>query len=337
MLSILKTSILLTVLLVVSIKSLQSQVISQDSRGKDILEIYKIKELQASFTPGQFSLQSTFSIPYARYYYHLGDTSQRIVSKAKAISITGKVTGEGVASGKPFSLSNQLARPDFRLELGNQWTIEKFDNILSATTPAAFLAGVIVYAETQNVNFYDTLSKHSSNKHPFNFGLRGHITFFETWTGRFALSFSGDIGRSYRQDALKSFQNRTTDLYIDPNITAVNEIAGSIGQLDEVAAYRLRASMPVFIFRLLNVIPYYSAYGYKGVTAGQAGGFNINIGNGLPRRAGSTLENGFGLGVDWVKSKGKWSSGNYFIYGTLDIGFLKGTFNPKSTGNRKVL
>jgi len=44
--------------------------------------------------------------------------------------------------------------------------------------------------------------------------------------------------------------------------------------------------------------------------------------NGKPMKTNSALAQGFGIGIDWLKKKGKWSSGNYFIYGSLNLSFF---------------
>lgn len=322
------------VLLLLSFTQSFSQKIIKDSRGKDILEYYKGGAIQGDFSPTQTSLSVSYSqvLGSPVYYYVNQDTTQKTVGKSHAISFTGKIEGSGTDAGKPFNISKGLIRPSYRLEVGYQRTIDKFYNIskIPDSKPFAFNAGVNIFGEYQDINLYDTLSKIQSNLHPFVYGIHTHVTFFNSkgfkkgLLKNFACAFSlsGDISSTYNSENFTSYQERTASGYMDANIIALGEETGNIGTYERDGAYRLRASLPIFLNQYINLAPYASMYGFHGGSNNWLPGFSINFFIGSPRAEKSSLEQGFGFAVDWPKTKGE-RKPTFAIYGSLAFDKLK--------------
>lgn len=302
------------------------QIIMQDSRGKDVFEYYKGGDLQATFVPSQISTQINYNAVIGnRSFFYVGDTTQKTVGVSHSISLIGKVTGSGTNEGKPYDVDNGLKRPAFRAEVGWQRNINTFYDIRLIPDNNRFTHafGINFYGELQNVNFYDTLSQKQTNEKPFIYGIHTHANFFETRLGVAAISFSGDLYRSYNQDALIPYQERTGSTYIDPNIISTGSVLGNIGTFDKATAFRLRASLPIFIHKYVSFTPYTSYYGYLGEQTKNLTGFALNFFNGTPRDKKSSIAKGLGIGIDWEKIKDNWSLANISLYGSLDLELLK--------------
>lgn len=298
-----------------------------DSRGKDVFEFYKGGSLQATLVPTQVSMQLNYNLvlgsPY--YFYVEGDTARKTVGASTSLSFVGKVTGGGANKGKPYDVINGLVRPSYRAEIGLQRNLNTFYNIKLIPRGNNFThaGGMSVYLEYQNVNFYDTLSQIIDNKRPIIYGLHGHINLFHTKSGLFAISLSGDIYKSYNQDALTPFQERTQSTYIDPNVVSVGDVFGNIGAFDRVTAYRLRASLPIFVNEWISLTPYTSMYGYIDDEPKNLTGMALNLFNGSPAELKGSIVQGFGIGVDWLRDNNEWSSANVSLYGSLNLDLLR--------------
>lgn len=321
-------------LLLFSCKQSFGQKIIKDSRGKDVLEYYKGGAIQGDFSPTQTSLSVSYSqvLGSPVFYYVNKDTTQKTVGKSHAISFTGKIEGSGTDAGKPFNISKGIVRPLYRLEIGYQRTIDKFYNIskIPSSRPFAFNAGANIFGEYQDINLYDSLHKTQSNLHPFVYGLHGHVTFFNSKGFKkgllkefaWAFSVSADISSNYNSENFISYQERTASGYIDANIIALGEETGNIGTYKRARAYRMRASLPIFLNQYINLTPYASMYGFNGSSNNWLPGFSINFFTGSPRAEKSGLEQGFGLAVDWAKTKGV-RKPTVAIYGSLAFDKLK--------------
>jgi|GEM_PF-2426827 len=317
------------------LSSLHAQVIVQDSKGKDIFELYKAGTLTGSFAPSQLSMQINYNFIIGKpYYYYLNDTTNKTISVARAFSITGKVTGAGVNQGKPFSLNKELIRPSYRLELGYQRTLEVFNNI-KLIDWFTYAAGGNIFGEIQNINLYDSVTKITKSLKPFVFGMHGHITAFHK-SGVFAISLSQDIGKTYNQDNFLPYQNRA-GTYIDQNVVSQAAFVGNIGVYKKVVSYRTRLSTPIFFNKYFNLIPYYVKSGYINDQSADIGGIALNFFNGNPRETNGIVGQGFGIGLDWVKNKGNWSSPNYFIYGSLNLELVRKVFKPEEKKGNVLL
>lgn len=310
------------------------QKIMQDSRGKDILEYYKGGAIQGEFSPTQTSLAVSYSAVLGQpvYYYVNGDTTQKTVGKSNAISFKGKVEGSGTDAGKPFNLGKGLVRPSYRLEFGYQRTLDKFYRValLPKGKPFAYSAGINLFAELQDINLYDTIAKVQTNRKPLIYGLHSHVTIFNKGgfseglfkTFGWAFSFSADLSSTYDSEAFISYQERTAAGYIDANIVALGDEAGNIGTFRRAGAYRLRAAVPLFLSKYINITPYASVYGFNGGSNHWLPGFSLNFFSGSPRSENSSLEQGFGIAVDWPKSKGA----NVAIYGSISFDKMNKAF-----------
>jgi len=307
------------------------QYIMQDSRGKDVLEYYKTGALQATFVPSQISTQLNYNFPVSRSFFYILENGNkdtvRTIASSVAFSLVGKVAGTGSTEGKPFNVNTGLKRPSFRLELGLQRNIDTFFNVSKIPKGNKFThtVGFNIYGEYQNVNFYDTISSLQSNKRPFNYGLHTHITWYRTRGFRtiaWAFSLSADYSKTYNQDALIPYQENGRGTFIDPNVISVGEVVGQIGSFAKKNAFRLRASFPIFLGPYVNVTPYASVYGYGGLQENWMPGIAFNFLNGSPVAKSTTIAQGFGFGIDWVKSKAKWSSPYYSLYGSLNLDLM---------------
>ncbi|MFB9864806.1 hypothetical protein [Rufibacter immobilis] len=303
-----------------------SQIIMQDTRGKDVFEFYKGGDFQATFVPSQISAQANYNFVLGSpFFYYIDSVSNKTVGVSYSLPVILKITGSGINQGKPYDIESGLVRPAYRLEVGWQRNLNTFYNIRAIPEGNNFThaMGINLYGEIQNVNFYDTIAQKQTNERPFVYGFRAHANFFETWYGVLALSFSIDLYRSYNQENLKLYQQRTIGTYIDPNIIATNPVMGNIGVFEKATAYRLRGSLPIFINQYVSFIPYTSFYGYLDDDIKNTSGFTLNILNGAPRMKNSSIAQGFGFSIDWENNNSKWSSPNYSLHGSFDIALLR--------------
>lgn len=313
-----------------------AQSISQDSRGKDVMEVYKAENLTGSFAPTQLSLSLNYNfIIGAPFYFHpTGFSARPTISISHAISVTAKITGSGTGQGKPFNFSKELVRPAYRLEIGYQRTIDMFNDI-KAIPSFTYVAGGYLYGEWQSINLYDTTLGITTSKKPFTFGGHGHFTMFHK-SGWFAISLSQDIGFTYNQEAFTPYQ-AAAGTFIDNNIVSQQAFLGNIGTYNKATSFRARVAVPVFFNEFVNITPFLNRYGYFSKNGNTVAGMTINLFNGSPRKKDGTIGKGFGIGVDWVKSKEKWTSPSYFIFGNLDLNFLKKSPKPIDNNTDKLL
>lgn len=313
-----------------------AQKLIQDSRGKDVFENYLGEAVQAEFSPGQTALGVTYSkIIGSPIFYFVGDTAHKTVGKSTSISITGKVEGSGTDDGKSFSISKGLVRPSFRLELGLQRNLNTFYNLrlIPAHKPFTYMYGGHVYGEYQNVNFYDTLAKVQTGKRPFIYGVHVHGTVFHARGFKnlsWAFSLSADLSSNYNSEDFIAYQARSETTYIDPTVVSQGDQLGNIGTYSRTRAYRVRASLPVFINRIVNITPYASVYGYKNGSTNYMPGFAVNFFSGAPMAEKTALAQGFGIAVDWTKTKGAWKTATVSIYGALSLQLIRDAMKFKS-------
>ncbi len=313
-----------------------AQSISQDSRGKDVMETYKAENLTGSFAPTQLSLSLNYNFVIGSpFYFHpTGYLDQPTISASHSISVTTKITGSGTSQGKPFNFSKELVRPAYRLEIGYQRTIDKFNDIKSIPI-FTYATGIQLYGEWQSLNLYDTVSRRTTSKKPFTFGGHAQFTLFHK-SGWFAISFSQDFGFTYNQDGFTPYQ-AAAGTFIDNNVVSQQAFLGHIGVFDKAKSFRTRVSIPFFLNEFVNITPYFNRYGYINASGNTVAGMTLNLFNGSPRKKDGTIGKGFGIGMDWVKSKDKWTSPNYFIFGTLDLNFLKKDYKSIDNNKDKLL
>lgn len=311
-----------------------AQVVSQDSRGKDVLEVYKAETFTGSFTPGQLSLSLGYSFILGKPIPYITSAGNTTITASHALSLNAKITGAGTESGKPFDLKQQLVRPTYKLEVGYHRTIDKFNDI-SNIPLFTYSAGIIGFGERSKLNIYDTASKETTVHIPVLLGGRAYLNLFHK-SGYFAISVSHEFATAYNKDILKSYQQRE-NTYIDDNIVSQGDLFGFMGKYQKETSHRSRISLPVFINKYLNINPYYNWYGYVDKTTKKNIGFAFNFFNGSPREKDSRIGKGFGIGTDWVHDGKSWSSPKYFIFGVIDNNFLKKpAAAPKTKGNKNL-
>jgi hypothetical protein len=315
-----KRTVVTSLFFLFSCFQVHAQALIQDSRGKEVFEYYRSENFQASFAPTQLSLQANYNFVLGNpYYFYVGDTTRKTVGKANALSVTFKVAGSGKDEGKLFSVRDGLTRPTYKLELGWQRTLNTFYNIKLVPQTFVYSAGISGFAERNDLVFYDTLSRKRSSETPVFLGVHGHYTLYETKYGRFVFSVSGDLGKTYNQDNLTPFQERSTTGYIGPDVVSVGEVGGQIGAFQKETRYRIRLSIPVFVTDWLNITPYTSVFGYTGSRAKHLPGLAISFFNGAPFVNKSSLAQGFGLGFDCLNDKNGWSKVRVSLFGTLKV------------------
>lgn len=310
----------------------------QDSRGKEIFEYYKAGSFQASFTPTQTALEVGYGFILGdKYYYHLtGDTSKKTIGVSQSINLSFKAAGSGTNQGKSFDVATGLNRPSYRVEIGFQRNLNTFyDLSLLKRTPFVYMAGVSAYGEYHHLNFYDATTKVRTKHRPLVIGIHGHSTWFTTssiqrgWLSgtSMGISISGDIASSYNQDGLVPYQDRKPETYIDNEVIAIGDMEGNIGVFERKLTYRARVSIPIFFSRFVNITPYGSVYGYGSKQPNLMPGIAANFLTGSPMAKNSSLDQGFGIALDWINSKGTWKSAVVSLYGSLKFDLSKK--NPK--------
>lgn len=323
-----------------------------DSKGKDIFTVYQTKSLSFPISPAATEFKATLTTRLTegiQYYlpsgpndflvedtsnggfkYRTQDSSKFTVAKSWGAIMSLK-TG-----GITNVLSNSSAfNPTYGLALGISNNIDVFnnwDNIRRLNQLFIRTFSLTAFVNRDNVKIYDTLKRAGSRQRPVSAGLTFDHTVFskKLLPGKWilAISFSATAEYGWNTADLVKYQDNKP-IYTDPNAVSLGDVAGRIGNLDRQNNFRFRLSVPVFVPAIdlpvidtalqLTVIPYYASFGKADASFSRQTGVFLNISPGRFYTRDAKLVSGVGIGIDWIRTKEKWSGRNVYVAGTLNI------------------
>jgi hypothetical protein len=295
----------------------RSQDIATDSKGKGVFTYLSNKKVRLDFSSKDFSL--TFSTPPkgVRYVKKEDDTTIINVRKVGSFYFQPALLN---ASDLVTLSELQKFRPGGKLKIGYQRIVDSINRNFSGCT---YAIGANIFAAIDNLKLYNTEINTIEKKYPLSFGIEfNYILFQPAGLSWMLVAANASLSRGWNDEDLLNFKE-SKDAIITPAVVAFEKFDGKYGTVsNEINRFRISVSVPLKL-GYYNPIPYVVLSARSEKEPGYFIGFYNNVLSKKINFKQFTLPTSFGLGVDWSKISGNWSSVNVFVRGNIQFGDYK--------------
>ncbi|MCU0336302.1 MAG: hypothetical protein MUF12_00430, partial [Sediminibacterium sp.] len=285
---------------------------------KSVFVAFPFKKTRFDFTSKDFSL--TFQFKYFETFFGKLITKSQTDSeflRNVTKSTVGIIQVSVLNANDIVNLSDFTNfRPGLSIKLGAQRNVDKIeDNFDKATWGGGFN----LYGSFDNFKLYETENNQIKKKYPVSYGLEGNITFFPPNTRKMILALNANIGKGFNDNGLKNFKELNS-VTLTPTVVAFEKFDGKFGKLEtDLFKARFTASAPM-TFGNFQPIPYLVFSSIENDEPAYFVGIYLNL---LAKKMRNfrifNIPSSFGIGADWRKISGTWSSINVFIRGSISF------------------